>query len=278
MPTLGRERALMDAAYRARAGRRPAPILKDPWAVAIAGEEGKKLAWANDHEHPRSELWVSVRAAFFDRQLQRYLRPGSPITQVVILGSGSCTRAARFRRKGVKFFEIGHPDWLVEKQAVLSQLNGYPTEQIAWVGCDLFEDDVGDALQAHNYWVGQPTVVLAEGSLPLLREPRIEQILSPLGLGMHGGSVLMFDYISAGLRRGAGRRADDRAVSRVVEQVDPNARWGTEDPLPVLYRANFQHVRTITFDQARLSLLGTYDPQEAVRFRAFAVATGTLGS
>jgi O-methyltransferase involved in polyketide biosynthesis len=124
--------------------------------------------------------------------------------------------------------------------------------------------------------VGQPTAVIAEGALTLLRPGRVEEVLTPIGLTMHGASVLMFDYISAQLRRGAGRRAADRAVSRVVAQTDEPARWGTEDPLPVLYRAGFRHIRTITFDQAWLSLLGTYDPQKAVRFRAFAVATGAL--
>src|SRR5438552_3949868 len=95
--------ALMVAAYRARASSREAPLCDDPWAAALAGEDGAAVAAAYDAVYPHMELWVAVRTAFLDERVRRLTARGG-VTQVALLGAGFDTRAARLAREGVRFF------------------------------------------------------------------------------------------------------------------------------------------------------------------------------
>src|SRR5207237_464362 len=56
--------ALFMTAYRARASARPNALCSDPWAAALAGEEGFELARRYDEIYPPMELWTAVRTAF----------------------------------------------------------------------------------------------------------------------------------------------------------------------------------------------------------------------
>jgi hypothetical protein len=44
-------------------------------------------------------------------------------------------------------------------------------------------------------------------------------------------------------------------------------RFGTNDPLPMLFEAGFRHVRSQSFDEICLSLTGTYLRERAFRFQ-----------
>ena len=43
--------------------------------------------------------------------------------------------------------------------------------------------------------------------------------------------------------------------------------FGTNDPLPMLHECGFRHVRSVSFDQACLSLTGTYERSRQFRFQ-----------
>src|SRR5215471_6129398 len=92
--------ALMVCAYRARATRAERPLLVDPWAAALAGDEGEALARSMDVRFPPMGLWLALRVAYLDRLVALAVdRLGA--RQIVILGAGYDTRAARLPRAGV---------------------------------------------------------------------------------------------------------------------------------------------------------------------------------
>src|SRR5687767_12877029 len=99
--------ALLVAAYRARQTRRSDRICEDAWAAELAGPEGMDLAEKYDVVYPVSELYTAVRTAFIDSEVKAAIAGG--MRQVVILGAGMDTRAARLASEGVRFFEVDSP-------------------------------------------------------------------------------------------------------------------------------------------------------------------------
>ena len=59
--------AAMVAALRARSTAAAAPLCRDEWAAALAGEEGEGLAERMLAANPHLGLWVAARSAWLDR-------------------------------------------------------------------------------------------------------------------------------------------------------------------------------------------------------------------
>src|SRR4051812_18792865 len=115
----------MIAAYRARIGSKPGALCHDPWARALAGDEGEALAAGCDATFPHMELWVAVRTAYMDAALQHWTSSPHGFTQVVLLGAGLDTRAARLSKAGLRFFEVDHPLSQADKRRRLAALPDY---------------------------------------------------------------------------------------------------------------------------------------------------------
>ena len=64
--------------------------------------------------------------------------------------------------------------------------------------------------------------------------------------------MLLFDH----LRK---PKPDNTAETHTfVEELGEKVVWGSNDPLPMLYEEGFRHVRSLSFDEACLTLTGTY--------------------
>jgi methyltransferase (TIGR00027 family) len=263
--------ALMVAGYRARASARPTPLCRDPWAAALAGSDGLALAEAFDAHMPHMELWLAVRVEYLDRQVRHLMARGA--SQVVILGAGLDTRSARLARAGVDFFEVDHPATQADKRERVAALTGYP-DAARYVACD-FErgDDVVDRLLAAGLSAERPTVVVWEGVTPYLSEAAVRATATRLADGLHPASTLLFDYVSKRMAAGDRLREQDHGVRDQVGELGEPLRFGTDDPLPLLYECGFRHVRTVSFDQACLSLTGSYERARAFRFQGIALAS-----
>src|SRR5690349_9365080 len=180
--------ALMVCAYRARASKWDKPIMVDPWAEAIAGDEGHAIARALDAKHPPMELWLALRVAYLDRMVGLAVdRLG--VRQVVILGAGYDTRAARLPRAGVQFFEVDHPATQAAKRARLAELDGYPVDAATYVTCDFERDDPVDRLVASGFSVRDPALVIWEGVVAYLTEPVVRATASRLATGLDPRSL-----------------------------------------------------------------------------------------
>src|SRR5207248_3293138 len=101
----GSKTALMVCAYRARASKWEKPIMVDRWADALAGEDGHAIARSYDRHWAHMEAWLALRVAYLDRLVGIAIDRLS-CRQIVLLGAGYDTRAARLPRSGVEFFEV----------------------------------------------------------------------------------------------------------------------------------------------------------------------------
>lgn len=258
----------MVAAFRGRAGRMIDPICHDPWADALAGTDGEQLAAAYGAHNPHATLWMAVRTAFLDNLVRNWDGP-----QVVILGAGLDTRAARLARTGLRFFEVDHPATQRSKRAGLSALGGYPIDAAQYAGCDFETDDPIECLVSAGLNPELPTLVLWEGVVHYLSDTAIRTTLGRISGGLHNTSVLVFDVVSKALVKRQSTRAMDKALTQLVENVGEPLIFGLDNAVPLMHDCGFTRVRTVSFDEACLSLTGTYDRSRAFRFQRFVLGS-----
>jgi methyltransferase (TIGR00027 family) len=258
----------MVAAFRGRAGRMIDPICHDPWADALAGTDGERLADTYGAHNPHATLWMAVRTAFLDNLVRNWDGP-----QVVILGAGLDTRAARLAREGLRFFEVDHPATQRGKRTGLSALGDYPVDAAQYAGCEFETDDPIACLVSAGLNPELPTLVLWEGVVHYLSDSAIRATSRRISGGLHNRSVLVFDVVSKALVKRQSNRAMDEALSQLVENVGEPLRFGLDDAVPLMHDCGFGHVRTVSFDEACLSLTGTYDRSRAFRFQRFVLGS-----
>lgn len=119
--------ALWAAANRARETDLPHPLYRDPYACALAGDEGRALFdklsranWPGYGSGPNP--YLSVMTKFFDDALLSVVNDRL-IRQVVILNAGMDTRAFRLAwPSGLEIFEVDTADAFDHKERLLTQL------------------------------------------------------------------------------------------------------------------------------------------------------------
>jgi methyltransferase (TIGR00027 family) len=264
--------AAMVAAYRGRASAKDKPLCVDPWALALAGEEGAAIARDYDQVFPHMELWIAVRTAFLDGCVRRFARDGS-VRQVVLLGAGFDTRAARLAHPGLRFFEVDHSPSQGEKLRRLAALRDYPREHARYVSCDFEREDFLTRLAARGASLDVPTFFVWEGVTAYLTEGAVRATLERIAEGAHPESVVAFDHLRRKIVAGDVKDPRDLASKRFVADLGEPLRFGCDDPLPMLYQAGFRRVRTHTFDELTLDATGTYARERAFRFQGVALAS-----
>jgi methyltransferase (TIGR00027 family) len=268
--------ALMVAAYRARASRAADPLCNDPWAESLAGAEGNALSERYDAVFPHMVLWMGIRTRFLDDCVRHYLDRG--FTQVVILGAGLDTRAERLGRDGARFFEVDHPESLADKQARLRALKEYPLDAAVYVSCDFEHQDFLNQLVSAGFDPNSPAVFVWEGVVYYLSREAVEATSRCVAAGCHPQSVLLFDYVGTNMARGVNISERDHALREILTDLGEPVRFGINNLVPLVAACGFTHLRTISFDEACLSLTGTYARERKFRFQSIALVSRTPGS
>jgi methyltransferase (TIGR00027 family) len=258
--------ALMVCAYRARASRWPKPLFLDPWADPLAGGDGHEIAKQYDLRFPQMELWLALRVAYLDRIIGLAIDRLSA-RQVVILGAGYDTRAARLPRQGVQFFEVDHPATQAEKRERLARLEGYPMDAASYVACDFEREDPVELLAHAGFDVGEPAVVIWEGVVSYLTDAAVRATATRLATGLDPRSLVAFDFLGKG---SAESTKLDEARAYFGELGEP-LQFGTDDVLPLLYDCGFRWVRVLDFNELALDLLDDYQRERKFRFQRIAL-------
>jgi methyltransferase (TIGR00027 family) len=263
--------ALMVCAYRARASKAAKPLFVDPWAAQIAGEEGEAIARNMSARYAPMELWLTLRVAYLDRLVGLAVDQLS-IRQVVILGAGYDTRAARLPRAGVQFFEVDHPATQAAKRDVVGALPGYPVEAARYVACDFEHEDPIERLVANGFSTTEPALVIWEGVVMYLTEPAIRATATRLATGLDPRSLVAFDFVGKKLAAGQNLDATAEQTRSFVGELGEPIRHGSDDILPLLVDCGFRWVRSLDFNELALELLGDYQRDRLFRFQHVALA------
>ncbi len=260
----------MVCAYRARASRWPTPLFNDPWAAQIAGSVGEEIAQRLDARWPPMETWLALRVAYLDR-LVGIAVDSLSIRQIVILGAGYDTRAARLPRAGVQYFEVDHPATQAAKREVVAKLPGYPIEAARYVACNFEVEDPIERLVANGFDKAEPALIVWEGVVMYLPEAAIRATATRLASELHPSSVVAFDLFGKRMAMQDVPDADKQSVSFVKELGEP-ILFGSDDILPLLYECGFRWIRSRDFNELSVELMGDYKRERFFRFQHLALA------
>lgn len=264
----------MVAAHRGRASAGPNAICHDPWALGLAGPEGEALSVRWDEHSPSMVLWMALRTRYIDDCVTRALDRG--VRQVVVLGAGLDTRAARLAREGVRFFEVDQPASQVDKCERLSRFDAYPMDAATFVPCDFERDDFVQLLEAAGLDGGSPVCFVWEGVIYYLAEDAARSTLQRLASEFDPQSLLVFDYLNTKMAKASPRlREEDRAMKGIIDDLGEPMQFGIDDPTPLMLECGYRFLRTVSFDELALQYTGTYARERVFRFQAIALASAS---
>lgn len=169
------------AAARARESWRADRLFDDPFAEALAGDEGfswlRMLDLSAGIFAPGPGLYAVVRTRFFDEFLIRALRE-SGARQVLILAAGMDARAFRMQwPPGTRLYELDLPEVFEFKEKQLERAGAQSNCERRVIGTNLRESSWTKLLAEAGYRANEPSVWLAEGFLLYLDEPDVNALL-----------------------------------------------------------------------------------------------------
>jgi methyltransferase (TIGR00027 family) len=181
--------ASVRAAESARADR----LLDDPWAAALAGQEG--AAWFAQRPAD-SGIPIVLRTRFFDDWLQRIaLQAG--IRQIVLMAAGLDTRAFRLGwPEETRILELDQAMVLAYKEQILHSAGARPACERRTIEADL-TDPWGEALLQAGLDAQSPSGWLLEGFLFYLANESATRILDEVTSLAAPGSWMGFDIINS---------------------------------------------------------------------------------
>lgn len=264
--------AILIAGYRARATESGAGVCEDPWARGLSGTDGDALCARWDAEWPSMELWVALRTRHIDDCVRDAMARG--MRQVVLLGAGLDTRAARLAAEGVRFFEVDHPASQDDKRARLETLPNYPMSAATFVPCNFERHDFAERLRTAGLDPTSPACFVWEGVVYYLAEEAARTTLRRIATEFSPESGLVFDYLNRRLADPGSRlRDEDVAMKGIVEDLGEPITFGIDDATPLLHDSGYRFVETVNYDELALRHTGTYDRERYFRFQSIAVAS-----
>ena len=169
--------ALWVAYYRALETERPDALFRDPFARALAGERGERIA-KSQTSYAGKNVWPFIaRTVLFDRFVGEEVRAGADL--VVNLAAGLDMRPYRMDLpKALRWVEVDLPDILDYKERVIG--GAAPTCRLERVRLDLSNESARRALFARLGADSSRAVVLTEGLLIYLSPEQVGALASDL--------------------------------------------------------------------------------------------------
>ena len=164
------------AVYRARETEREDAVIRDPFARALAGERGERIANALTFGDDNAWSFIA-RTYLFDRFVTRLVQHGADM--VVNLAAGLDTRPYRMELPAsLRWVEVDLPDILDHKEAILADAK--PVCELERVRLDLSNEDGRRGLFANLGRRARHAVVISEGLVIYLMPEAVATLASDL--------------------------------------------------------------------------------------------------
>ena len=182
------------AVYRARETDRPDAAFRDPYARALAGERGERIA--NSMAFFEEHAWAAVaRTQLFDRFVRRLVQHG--VDLIVNLAAGLDTRPYRMALPAtLRWVEVDLPEILDYKESVLADAK--PTCALERVRLDLSNEDARRGLFDRLGGASEHAAVLSEGLLIYLMRDDVASLAYDLAR-QRSFQHWVIDLVSPGL-------------------------------------------------------------------------------
>ncbi len=163
------------AVYRARESERPDAVFRDPFARALAGEAGERIAASMHDDH--MEWAVVARTHAFDRLINAEVAAG--VDLVINLAAGLDARPYRLTLPPtLRWVEVDLPEILEYKSQVLA--GAKPVCDLQRTGIDLSNHDARRGLFRDLARQGSRALVLSEGLLIYLMRDEVAALARDL--------------------------------------------------------------------------------------------------
>ncbi|MEG4802096.1 class I SAM-dependent methyltransferase [Microcoleus sp. ARI1-B5] len=156
--------AFIVAEFRAEENQETAPLYTDNVVKIWLNEETNRLACEIAQNSPAAKEMIKLRTKYFDDVLSNQILGGCK--QVVILGSGLDTRAARINGEKTTYFEIDDRATLQLKEETLKA--NKITANVRYIPGDYVKDGLISLLKESEFDFDIPTYFLWEGNTTLL--------------------------------------------------------------------------------------------------------------
>lgn len=183
--------AFIVAEFRAEENEEAIPLYTDNVVKIWLNEETKEIAAQISQNSPAAKEMVKLRTKYFDDVLSNQILGGCK--QIVILGSGLDTRAARINGEGVIYFEIDDPATLQLKAETLKAHK--VTANVRYRPGDYVKDGLISLLKQSEFDFTRPTYFLWEGNTTLLDKKDVIFVLEQIRDNVDNFRV-SFDYMS----------------------------------------------------------------------------------
>lgn len=210
--------AFIVAEFRARENQEPHPLYVDRIVPIFLDERTRAAADRISAGFPAAEMNVRLRTRYLDDGLDERLADGC--RQVVILGAGLDTRAARKRVPGVAYFEIDDPSTVAFKRNRLAERGvEAPTTFIAG---NYVTSGVLPLLEANGFDRDLPSFFIWEGNTMYLTETATLKVLRDLKARVPRFAIA-FDYMDKAV---VAKTTGEAGTTTFVERfADMGAPW-----------------------------------------------------
>ena len=169
--------SLWVAYYRAKETERPDALFRDPFAKALVGERGQKIANSMKKIGRYTEWSVVSRTVIIDRYIQNLIQEG--IDTVINLGAGLDTRPYRMDLpNSLRWIEVDYPHINELKEKTLK--NEKPRCQLTRVNLDLADNEKRKQFLKDEGAKTRKALVITEGVIPYLTPEQVTALSNDL--------------------------------------------------------------------------------------------------
>jgi methyltransferase (TIGR00027 family) len=168
--------AFVVAEFRADENRQPTPLYEDAVVALFLDENSREAADRMARSFPPVKAMVKIRTKYLDDVLDAQVRDG--VRQVVVLGAGLDTRAARKPSPGVAYFEIDDLATLELKRVCYARAG--LDVNVTFIPGNYVTDGLVDLLTRSGFDFDLPTYFIWEGNTMYLPLASVKFTLSEI--------------------------------------------------------------------------------------------------
>jgi methyltransferase (TIGR00027 family) len=173
--------------------------------------------------------YIIARTKYFDAIFMEALKLG--FDQIVIFGAGFDSRALRFNKlnKGTRIFELDAPITQQEKLKAYKSKKFITTENLVFVPIDFNKENVVEKIAQAGFMAGRKSLFLLEGVTMYLSQDAIENTFRFVSDVSGVGSLIVFDYIYAGVLRREKKYYGEGEIFKTLAKVGEEWTFALEE-------------------------------------------------
>ncbi len=236
--------AFVVAEFRAEENEETSPLYTDNVVKIWLNEQTKRIAGEIAKNSPAAKEMIKLRTKYFDDVLSNQILAGCK--QVVILGSGLDTRAARMNGESVDYWEIDDRATLQLKAETLKA--NKVTANVRYIPGDYVKDNLIALLRQGELDFEQPTYFLWEGNTTLLAKKDVIFVLAQIRDNFNDFK-LSFDYMS------------EKVIARTTGYQDINDYIDKYESMYAPWITGFENIETLA-EELNLKIIDNFSTAE----------------